>query len=583
MTKKLVAVIGLAMIVALAGCGKREEVVATVGREKITMDEFKETLIQKFRSEENIRHKSLDERQKVVREIAINDAKYQEGLARKIDQRPDVKQEIEALAKRKALDYLYQEKVVNAVLSDAKIRDFYEKSGEELKARHILLKTTPVDTSAVDTLKVKARIDSIKQAIDKGLDFKAAATMFSEDVTSAADSGNLDWFGWGRMVDEFQQAAWNAKTGVMVGPVRSQFGYHLIRVEERRKVPDRKPLEEQKEQIKNQLREIEGQKMNDTAREYLNKLRAQRGVKYDDATLTMFRQRVADPSVTQSGPLDAVFTEEQKKMVAATYDKDQVTVADLLEKLGGNAGRVQWEDPQAAKDLVNAIVEPQFLEAEGERLGLVKKAMNDKEVVQQKRQTVMRLLEKEEVSDKINPKEEDERVYYQNHLQNYIQPEQRTVREIFVKEDSAKVAGLRARALKGENFKKLALKYNEKESTKADTGRLGPFEQKRFGLIGNAAFQLPKIGDVSDVVANGKNYSVLQLMDIVPSRTKSFDEARSQASREYRMAKTDEAQKALETMLLEKYRLKIQDDKLARAYPMMEPPAAAKPDTTKKG
>jgi parvulin-like peptidyl-prolyl isomerase len=244
---------------------------------------------------------------------------------------------------------------------------------------------------------------------------------------------------------------------------------------------------------------------------------------------------------------------------------------------------VQWDVPQAAKDLVNAIVEPKLLEDEGERLGLVKKAMNDKEVGQQKRQTVMRLLEKEEVSDKINPKEEDERAYYQNHLQNYIQPEQRTVREIFVKEDSAKVASLRARALKGENFKKLALKYNEKESTKVDTGRLGPFEQKRFGLIGNAAFQLPKIGDVSDVIANGKNYSVVQLMDIVPSRTKSFDEARAQASREYRMAKTDEAQKALEAMLLEKYRLKIQDDKLSRAYPMMEPPAAAKPDTTKKG
>jgi parvulin-like peptidyl-prolyl isomerase len=582
-TKKLVTVIGLAMVIALAGCGKREDVVATVGGEKITMAEFKDALMQKFRSEENIRRKGLDERQKVVREIAINDAKYQEGLARKIDQRPDVKQEIESLAKRKALDYLYQEKVVNAVLSDAKIREFYDKSGEEIRARHILLKTTPVDTSATDTLKVKARIDSIKKAIDKGLDFKAAAKMFSEDATSAADSGNLDWFGWGRMVDEFQQAAWNANTGEMVGPVRTQFGYHLIRVEERRKVANRKPYEEQKEQIKNQLREAEGQKMNDTARDYLEKLRVQRGVKYNDATLTEFRQRVSDPTVTKTMPLDPFFTEEQKKMVAATYDKDQVTVADLLEKLGGNAGRVQWDDAQAVKDLVNAVIEPKLLEEEGERLGLVKKAMDDKEVVQQKRQAVVRILEKEEVSDKINPKEEDEQAFYQNHLQNYIQSEQRTVREIFVKTDSAKVAGLRARALKGENFKKLTLKYNEKESTKVDTGRLGPFEQKRFGLIGNAAFQLQKIGDVSDVVANGKNYSVIQLMDIIPSRTKSFDEARQQASREYRMARTDDAQKALETMLLEKYRLKIQEDKLARAYPMAEQPAAAKPDTAKKG
>ena len=582
MNKKLLVLAGLAALIALAGCSKREEVVATVGKGEITLSEFRDALLQRFRSEDNVRRKTMEEREQVLREMAINEAKYQEGLARKIDQRPEVKADIESSAKRKALDFLYQQEVVDKVITDASAKEFYDRAGEEIKARHILLRTTPVDSAqAMDTVRVKARVDSIKAAIQKGLDFKAAAKLFSEDATSAADSGNLDWFPWGRMVEEFQTAAWSAKTGEMVGPVRTQFGYHLILVEARRQTENRPPFEQEKDRIKAQMKESEGQKMNDVAKAFLENLRKQHNLKYEEETLAAFRAKVSDPTISKSQSLDPVFTEDEKAKVAASYDNGKVTVKDLIDKIGANAGRVPWSDPQSTHDLVHAIVEPKFLEDEAVKSGLVKKAMEDKDVKDQRRQAVVRVLEKEEVTDKINPTEQEERAYYQSHLENYIQPEQRTVREIFIKEDSSKAAAARSKALKGENFSKLTLKYNEKESTKADTGRLGPFEQKRFGLIGSAAFALQKPGDVSDVIKGGKNFSVIQLLDIVPSRTKSFEDAHVQVTREYRNIKTEEAQKALEASLLDKYKLKIKQDKVALAFPVNE--QAAKSDSTKKG
>ncbi len=583
MNQKLLAVMSLAVLMALAGCGKREEVVATIGGGKITMTQYRDALLQKFRTEDNVRRKTPEEREQVLRELALNEAKYQEALARKIDQRPEIKADIENMAKRKSLDFLYQTQVVDKVITDEAAKAFYDKSGEELRARHILLRTTPVDTAVVvDSIKVRARMDSIKLAIEKGLSFKAAAKLFSEDATSAADSGNLDWFPWGRMVDEFQEAAWKAKPGDIVGPVKTQYGYHLILVEERRTKEGRNSFEQEKDRIKAQMREAEGQKMNDIARQYLEELRKRRGLAYNEETLTAFRTKVSDPAVPKAPDLNPAFTEEEKQKVAATYDKGKVTVQELIDKVGNNAARVAWDDPQATKDLVHAIVEPKFLEEEAERSGLVKKAMEDKDVIEQKRQAIVRILEKEEVTDKVNPTEPDERAYYQSHLENYIQAEQRLIREVFIKEDSAKAASVRAKALKGENFTKLALRYNEKESTKPDTGRIGPFEQKRFGLIGSAAFALQNPGDISDVVKSGKNFSVIQLLNIVPSRTKSFEEARAQVARELRMAKTDEAQKALEASLLEKYKLKMNADKLAHAFPDNEQ-AATKPDTSKKG
>ncbi|MBU0691587.1 peptidylprolyl isomerase, partial [bacterium] len=131
-------------------------------------------------------------------------------------------------------------------------------------------------------------------------------------------------------------------------------------------------------------------------------------------------------------------------------------------------------------------------------------------------------------------------------------------------------ARIHKRAQDGENFLQLALRYNEKESTKADTGRIGPFEQRRFGLIGKTAFNLAKVGDVSEIVAIGKNYSFVKLLEIIPSRTQTWEESMAQAKREFRMEATKRRQEDLERMVMDKFKLEIFEDKLAAAWPLQE-------------
>ncbi len=544
--------------------------VAKVGREKITLKEFKDNFAQRFRGEENAARRSYQDREKLIQEMALDLAKFQDGIARGIDKRPEVAEQINQVASRKALDLLYQNKVIDAVINDQTAKAFYDKSGEELRARHILLKTSPVDSAQTDTVRVRARMDSIKRAIATGLDFKAAAARFSEDATSAADSGELGWFGWGRMVGAFQDAAWAGKAGEIVGPVRTDYGYHLILVEEKRPVKDRPDYANSKDAIKNQLRDVESQKLMETARAYVESLRTRAKVNYNQANLETFRKRLQDPTVSKSQPLEALFTEEQKKLEAASYKGGTVSVADLIAKVGPNAQRVNWNDAQSTTDLVNAIVEPKLLETDAEKQGFVKQAQKDPDVVREKRQAVVRLLEKEEVTDKVNPTPEDERRFYESHLADFIQPETRTIREIFIKDDSAKAAQVRAQALKGADFRKLTVRYNEKESTKADTGRLGPFDEKRFGLIGKTAFSLVSPGEVSAVLSVGKNFSVIQLLEVVPSRTKSFEESAVEAKRLTRQFQTDERQKALEKEMLAKYKLDVDSKVLASAWPLPE-------------
>lgn len=559
-----------------AGCSKQGPVVAKVGGEQITQQEFKDRFVQRFRTEDNAQQQPLAEREKMVREIAVELAKYQEAETRGMAERPEIKEQLEQMARRKALDMLYQEKVVDQVITEQAARDFYNMSGQEIKARHILLRVAPVDTLPVDTGKVKMRIDSIHQALKKGLNFKTAATMFSEDATSAADSGDLGWFGWGRMVEEFQRAAWAAKAGDVAGPVKTSYGFHLILVEDKRPVEGRGSYEEMKDQIKNGLREAEATKMMEIARAYVESLRAKNKLQYDDAALKVFRDRLNDPTVTKTANLNPVFTAEQKALAAATYSGGSITLGDMIDKVGANAHRVDWNEPQSTIDLVNAIAEPKFLEGDAEQQGLYRKAQKDPAVKADRKRLLIGQLEKEEVTDKVNPTEEEERRYYENNLISYIQPEMRTIREIFFKDDSVKALRVQQRAAKGENFTSLTLRFNEKESSKPDTGRIGPFEEKRFGLLGKTAFQLAKAGDVSHVIPIGKNYSVIQLLEVIPSRTKTFEEARTDVRRNARQAFTEEARRALEESVLEKYSLTIKEKALADVWPLPAPSAETK-------
>ncbi len=98
---------------------------------------------------------------------------------------------------------------------------------DSVKASHILINIQDGDTAKVAA--AKAKLDSLKQVVEKGGDFAALAEEYSEDFGSSAKGGDLDWFTRGRMVAPFEKAAFDNKVGDLV-IVQSQFGMHLINI-----------------------------------------------------------------------------------------------------------------------------------------------------------------------------------------------------------------------------------------------------------------------------------------------------------------------------------------------------------------
>jgi len=144
-----------------------------------------------------------------------------------------------------------------AEVTDAQVTDFYEKNierfkvKEQIKARHILIKIAP-DASAEETEKARGEILEILKKVKSGSDFAELAKKFSQGPSNSM-GGDLGWFGHGSMVKAFEDAAFALKPGEVSEPVRTRFGFHLIKIEEYKPARTKK-LAEVKEGIEKGLR-----------------------------------------------------------------------------------------------------------------------------------------------------------------------------------------------------------------------------------------------------------------------------------------------------------------------------------------
>jgi len=137
-------------------------------------------------------------------------------------------------------------------------------------ARHILIKTSEL----VSENEAKARLQEIKQRIDKGADFAEQARLHSEDG-SAAQGGDLNWLSPGETVPEFEKAMDGLKIGQISGLVQSGFGWHLIQVMERRNTDV--SVEQKKQQARNAIRSY---KSEDAYQDWLRQLRDRAFIEY---------------------------------------------------------------------------------------------------------------------------------------------------------------------------------------------------------------------------------------------------------------------------------------------------------------
>jgi peptidyl-prolyl cis-trans isomerase C len=161
-----------------------------------------------------------------------------------------------------------------AEVSDEEAKKFYEENKSEfeqpetVKASHILFRVNKEDSEEVVNQKLKAA-QSAEARAKKGEDFTALAKELSEEPGAKESGGDLGFFPKDRMVPEFAEVAFSEKVGDISDPVRTQFGWHVIKVTEK-KPAGTLPYEEVKAQL---ISYLKAKKQEEAAQEVLKSLR----------------------------------------------------------------------------------------------------------------------------------------------------------------------------------------------------------------------------------------------------------------------------------------------------------------------
>ncbi|MGA2741856.1 MAG: peptidylprolyl isomerase [Bryobacteraceae bacterium] len=217
-----------------------ETVVLTIGEEKITAGEF-DHMIDMIPEQYRAQMRTSGRRQFAER-IVMFKVMSQEARRLKLEDTPAYKDQLAFQAEQLLANQYYQNLSATTKVDEAAARKYYDEHKSDylqVKARHILIRfkgsSVPLkkDAKELTDEEALAKAQDIRKKLLDGADFATLAKAESDDAGSGANGGDLGTFGHGRMVPAFEKVAFTIPVGELSEPVKSQFGYHIIKVETR--------------------------------------------------------------------------------------------------------------------------------------------------------------------------------------------------------------------------------------------------------------------------------------------------------------------------------------------------------------
>ena len=298
--KGLLVAAGCAL--AIAGCGKgggegksQGPAVLTVNDKTYTTADVERELGQEFRRvpPEMQQYLASKEGQKqflerlVRRELLLQAAEKQ-----KMGERPEVAEQVTTLRRDLMVRALLQEEVGAKVkVEDKEVQEYFaahpeEFSGDQIRVRHILVRTEEQAKDVLERVKKEP--------------FEEVAKQVSLDTATAGKGGDLDFLRREQMFPDFAKAAFALKPGEVGDVVRTPFGYHIIKMVDRKKGQP-STFEQVKEQLRRRMTE---ERQNQRYQEWMKGLEAAAKITRDESLLPVGKVTPAAPNAPSPGPGD---------------------------------------------------------------------------------------------------------------------------------------------------------------------------------------------------------------------------------------------------------------------------------------
>jgi len=556
------------------GCDlKKTKIIARVGNDLITLEEF-ETEYLKTKTIFAAKNTTLDDKMKFLKGLTDRSIQRQSAYQQKIDQELNIKSKLEF--EKKQITYLatLDENIVLKIINEDEIREFYDKSKHEIRARHILLSLPPNATAKqIDSTKTKA--GEIIKEIRSGADFTQMAEKYSDDKSTLKKGGDLGFIRWGRMEDSFLNAIYSLrKFQLVTEPFRTAKGIHVVQVTDRRIFPQ-KPYRIARESIvKNTLLRKHYDKIMEFYNQFNKKIEKKHRVVYSDEAIDQLINKFTLKS------LDSLYHRNIGKkyqdyswikpeiidIKLLTYDRGSVNLIDLLKyitlEVSGNP--VPLRNREDLKLVLERMIQIKLTRELGFRKNYLKKSPYKEQYDKQVEQILNSTLKNREVDLKVAITEDKMKEYYTNNQKAFIEPEKVEVQEVFIKNDKQLADEIARRAKSGESFDKLAETYNTRPVTKSKKGMLGKIKENSYGIIGETAFKM-KVGEISEPLKVGANYSIIKILGREEERYRTFEEAKSTVRNKLRQELIKQKDKEWKEKMTNQIPVRVFTDKLELA------------------
>jgi peptidyl-prolyl cis-trans isomerase C len=501
------------------GCGKKEgHVVAKVGKREITAED-----INGFFERNGARFPSAKEELKAKRDFLdslINQhlliiGAYEHNL----ENQEEVVRVVDGEKNKFLLDVLFEEKILSqATPSEAEIKDWYTRGEEEIKASHILVAT-------------EEKAQEVLASLKGGGNFEQQALENSIDPSARRNQGDLGWLSWGFMPDNFQEAAYKLKTGEISAPVKSEYGYHIIKISERRKAESRPSYAEAKGQIRGLITERRKQSL---MRQYYEELRKKYPVSVEKPTCEFVLNKLATiyPETIGSRPrwrnnIDlAQLDKDEQNLVLGKYTGGQLTIGQYLT----NLRRVPEErrpDFDKYDSLVEVVFQMSFMDIltiEAKESGLDKKDSYLDKVSKFKELAMADVMRNDSIPYNAQMDEAEVRGYYDSHPDEFTNPMRFHLLEIQTADSATAVKYMRTITSETE-FRTTATKETLRPSGRQSGGDLGVVTDLQYPEFYEAA-RGARLGQMAGPVKSAGRYSVLWIKERLEPEKQDFELSR---------------------------------------------------------
>lgn len=422
----------------------------------------------------------------------------------------------------------------------------------KIKASHILISYMN-PSGEVDSAAAKLTVDSVLAELKAGKDFGEVAIRFSDDTGTKDKGGDLGFFERRMMVQEFDEAAFNLEVGQVSKVIKTQFGYHIIKVTDKEAYPT---FDADRENLKNLLKrsrynDLYAGLISDYKKEFnysLNANTIQQMVGFNDSSMI-------------GGELKGLNEIGGNTVFAFANHKE--TVSDLYSKLKTDT---EFTGKKFTQDFLtkgaNKYSEQMLLEEKA--LSLEKTDAQFADLMKDYQNGIFIFkLQEEEVWNKVKIDSSKLYGFYEKNMQKYKWTDRVGYTEIYAKKDSV-IKHYYSLLKDGVSFDSLAAK-TERTQLKEKKGKYD-LQAVGTGDFSKSVNNLSKVGDFTEPIPNSGGFSILRLDIKDPARLKTFEEAKAEVSGAFQESESKRLENEYIDSLKKKYTPVIYYDELRKAF-----------------